>query len=519
MSEHSADPDIQGQVEVLITANQAFPRLEHLFLKARKHIVLGFRLFDPDTRLHSDEARALGDTWSDLVAHTLGRGVDIDLTLSDFDPVMVNDMHVQGQSFERRFNALNDGAGRMTARCLLYPAQGGLVPRLLFAFRTRKDLFRLVKRMNRADDPAQALQQAPGLHDLLSVENGRVKARPFALPRLYPLTLHHKLAVFDGEVTYIGGLDLNNRRFDDTDHNQAAQDTWHDLQLVLNDTAFARDAARFLDQMPRVIAGEQPPARPASPFVCTLARQRRSTTFSLRPKPLVADILDSHLAPICTARHLIYLESQYFRDRRVARALVAAAAREPGLALPMLLPAAPEDVAFEPTPGLEARFGEHLQARAIRKVRRAFGDRFLVVSPAQPRAPRPGDTEEERARLADAPIVYVHSKVSLFDDRSAIVSSANLNGRSLKWDAEAGVVLRDPEVVGRLRDAVFRHWLTENAGPEFFAPETAFAAWQARAFDNAARAPGDRTGFVLPHAVQPAKRLGQPLPGAPEEMV
>jgi len=66
---------------------------------------------------------------------------------------------------------------------------------------------------------------------------------------------------------------------------------------------------------------------------------------------------------------------------------------------------------------------------------------------------------------------------------------------------------------------VFDNWLTDDAGPEFHQPETAFAACKARAQKNAARSPADRIGFLLPYALTPARELAQPLPGAPEEMV
>ncbi len=47
-------------------------------------------------------------------------------------------------------------------------------------------------------------------------------------------------------------------------------------------------------------------------------------------------------------------------------------------------------------------------------------------------------TRHDRDRLGGAPMIYVHAKVSIFDRSAAIVSSANLNGRSLRWDTEAG---------------------------------------------------------------------------------
>ncbi len=109
--------------------------------------------------------------------------------------------------------------------------------------------------------------------------------------------------------------------------------------------------------------------------------------------------------------------------------------------------------------------------------------------------------------------------MSIFDARAAIVGSANLNGRSLYWDTEIGVELTHPEVVAGLRDRAFRHWLPEDAGPEFFDPRSAVAAWRRLALANRATAPEARRGFVLPYDPVPAERFGRDLPGVPNEMV
>jgi phospholipase D1/2 len=411
------------------------------------------------------------------------------------------------------------GAAEMKVRCLQHPAQGGIVPRLMFAPKTRASLRRVIDRLNTGHDPAHLLQGLPGLQDCVKIKDGKAQMRSLALPRLYPVTLHHKLAVFDGKITYVGGLDLNERRYDDHDHEQPAQDTWHDVQLVVTHSAIAKDARTYLRTLPPVIRGDIPAPRVQSPFLTTLSRQRPRNTFRLAPQPVSSMLFKAHLAQIRRARNFIYLETQFFRDRRIAKALARAGRRNPGLKLLLLVPAAPEDVAFSDSAGLDGRFGEFLQARAIRQVRRAFGSRFLVVSPAQRRTADQRDTNTARATLAGAPIIYVHAKLSLFDDQAAIVSSANLNGRSMKWDAEAGVLLTAPDQVRDIRRKVFDYWLAGPAEQSFINPESAFDAWAALAKTNAASAPDERRGFLVPYATKPAARVGVPIPGAPEEIV
>lgn len=180
------------------------------------------------------------------------------------------------------------------------------------------------------------------------------------------------------------------------------------------------------------------------------------------------------------------------------------------------MPAAPEDVAFENSSGLDARYGEELQVRCLSILRDAFGpDRMLVLSPVQPRLRR----SDGRETLKAAPIIYVHSKVSIFDDRAAILSSANLNGRSMRWDTEAGLELTAPEHVAQVRRRVMGHWLPEDSPEAALVPETAFDHWRALADRNSRAAPRDRAGFLIRYESDPARKLALPVPGVPEEMV
>ncbi|SMY09984.1 phospholipase D family protein [Flavimaricola marinus] len=519
-SRETVKSDGLDHLEILVNASEAYPRLEQLFLGAQSNISMGFRLFDLRTKLRSASARATGERWCDLFVHTLNRGVPIKLVLSDFDPVMAHDMHEQSWQFMAIACGINEltapGAARLTVRCVMHPARGGIVPRLAFAAKTRKELSRIVKSLNDDPDPEGRLRASPGLRGLLHVINGKVCAKKWALPQLQPVTLHHKMAVFDNATTYIGGLDLNERRFDDEKHQQPAQDTWHDLQLITRDLDVAASASAYLDDLSDVIDRKAEVNGLAQPFLATLSRRRRQNIFHLAPETVCSTIAEQHLSRIKTAKNLIYLETQYFRDRDIVRALASAARREPGLHLIVLLPAAPEALAFSDEASLDGRFGEYLQARAIRRVRRAFGERFLAVSPVQPRRPSAEDVATERATLASAPIIYVHSKVAIFDDNAAIVSSANLNGRSMNWDAEAGLLLTSTSQVLALKAKVFGRWL----GDEIDRPEAAdFEVWRRRAVENVAKAPEKRSGFIVPYDLDAAKKAGVPLPGAPEEMV
>ncbi len=505
--------------EILITAAEAFPAFERRVLAAEHEIVMGFRIFDPLTRLHSDAARKLGNTWIDLLADALCRGVRIEIHIADFDPVAATDLHGNCWRSMRILCGLRELVGpkagaRLTVRAEIHPARIGAIARLFFwpvvAARTRQ-----IVRAARGDAPShrrRILKYIPGVAWL---QNRRAEVPPLS----FPASHHQKLAVFDERWLYIGGLDLNDRRWDGHDHRRPAQQTWHDVQALLDDPDLAASARRHLKTFNATAAGDRDPADTPG-LLRTLSRdQSRHRPWTMTPRPVIRELRDAHLQAAARAERLIYLETQFFRDRGLARALARRGRACPELRMILILPGAPETVAFQHRPALNGRFGDFLQSRCIATLRRAFGPRLLVASPVQPRTPKTQDIDADRASLDGSPLVYLHAKVSIFDDMAGIVSSANLNGRSLHWDTEAGIALTEPAHVKNLRQAVFRHWLPDGAGAEFMAPETAFESWRRMVRQNHRRKPDERAGFLVPYDRKAAEQTALALPGVPEEMV
>ena len=358
------------------------------------------------------------------------------------------------------------------------------------------------------DAPALARMFRRGPHGALKVSKG-------VIPPLRPVTHHQKVAVIDREKLYIGGLDLDDRRADGKDHKKSAARTWADVQLSLTGP-IAAQAEDHLRAFTFEVEGEQPiPQRPG--LLRTLS-VRRTGLGALRigPKPQISEIADRTLQGVRGATEFIYLETQFLRDLHLARDIARRGHDAPDLGLIVVLPAAPEDLAFEGARGMDARFGEHLQSRCLEILDRAFGERAAFVSPAQPRGTAPDGT---RRVLCGAPIIYVHSKVSIFDDTLGIVSSANLNGRSARWDTEAGVALSDRAQVLHLRDRVMRHWLPDTPDPALLDPRLAPAAWRSLALANRDARPTDRQGFVLPYPIAAPRRFGRPIPGLTQDMM
>jgi len=519
-SYRAAEPALR----TLLTAAEGFPALERAFLSARTEIWASFRVFDPDTRLRSTEARRVGACWSDLVAHTLARGVRINLAITDFDPIAMPRLHRATWRSVRKLIAAAEIAGsapNLRVVAAMHPASTGLIPRLGFWPLILWKEIRLANWLNRLPHAAlvAVLREMPGIPPRLATSaGGRLRPRLWPLPRVYPATHHQKIAVFDRRTLYVGGLDLDERRFDTLQHERSADETWHDVQLLMTGPAVA-EAQHHLETFLDVTSGRRAAMRHRH-VLRTLSRPRPGRLLPFGPASVVQEIADAHEHMARNARRLIYLETQYFRDLRLARYLARLAEEKPGLTMILILPGAPEELAFARRVSLDARFGEFLQSRAIRILQRAFGSRLFVGAAAQLRSAndRAGNGTG-RDVLHGAPIIYIHAKVSIFDDRAAIVSSANLNGRSLRWDTEAGVALTDAAAVRALRRRVMAHWLPASAGQGFFETARAVTAWRGLALSNLKSRPEDRRGFLLPYDVAAAEKFAAEVPLVPPEVV
>ncbi|WP_170311923.1 phospholipase D family protein [Sulfitobacter sabulilitoris] len=505
------------EVTFLITASEAFVALEHAFLDATTEIRACFRIFDLTTHLQSDRGKAVGSDWFDLIADTLRRGVEISFVLTDFDPVAIGKMHAATWQSVRLMHAAAEASGRPDLlRCTgkIHPASVGALPRMMLALKSRPMLREQLDTLNGMSlaKRARAWRLRPGLHPLVRERDGKLLMKRFLIPELQPVTHHQKLAVFDRKLLYIGGLDLNDRRYDTPEHNQPPAQTWHDTQVMVTGPVaqVAHDhLAEFLD----TVAGRTA-AKPAPGLLRTMSRPRVFNVARISPRTVVSELAQAHYDLVGRAKKLIYLETQFFRDRKLANRLVDAVKANPDLHLLVVLPGAPEEIAFDNSKGADQQYGEYLQARYVTRVAKAFGSQAFFATPVKPQNGGSG-----RAAVRGAPLIYVHAKLSVFDDTDAIISSANLNGRSFRWDTEAGLWLDRPKDVSAIRERCFRHWMPQDADVACFAPETAVAGWRARAFENARLPPVSRKGFLLPYPIRPAKRFGRNLPGMPEDIV
>ena len=506
--------DDGGRAQFFLTAATAYPALERAFIEARSDISAGFRVFDPTTKLRSKEALAIGDTWGDLVAHTLARGVRFRLVLTDFDPVVRPSAHRMTWAAVKGWKAAAEASGRpdlFELHPAMHPARLGfgtsiiLWPKVMYEIRS--EVIRL-NGLSKAEAETD-LELMPQLAPHITGTHPNLRPNYFTFPRLVPTTHHQKLAVFDGETVYIGGLDLDERRYDTAEHNRDGEETWRDSQMIIR-SPLAADAKRHLDEVLDVTAGKAEPSK-LPHLLRTLSKPQSGKAFTFSPTPVLSEIEAAHLDGIKNARDLIYMETQFFRSVPVAKAMAEAAGKNPHLKVLLILPAAPEDVAFEDNSKSDARYGEYLQAKCLDLIQNAFGDRLFVAAPAQPRP----TSHSGRGALKSAELIYLHAKISIFDEAVALISSANLNGRSMRWDTEAGAALTHHADIVALRNLCLDHWFAGSARPM---PEDILDHTRQLALSNEALKPQDRQGFLLPMPLKPARRFGRNLPGVPEEV-
>ena len=488
------------EFQVLITAEEAWPAFEHAILKARSHVTASFRIFDMSTKLRSPEARERGDTWFDLLADALSRGVRIRLVVSDFDPVFATELHRLAWKTVRQAAALREIADcpmdQLQVTAALHPAKAGRLPWLAFLPAAAR---RMSKRLQALND-AQLSREA-------------VRLKKTKLPDLHTTSHHQKIAVIDDEWLYIGGLDLNERRFDDPTHDRIASQTWSDVQILVRGPEAAEAATHINTFLDSIDTCKKP--SPLTHIRRTLSAPRKLQFPYLSPRTLLSEIEEDHLQAFRAAQELIYIETQYVRARGLADRLAREARKRPGLHAIIILPGLPDEVAFSSEIGSDARYGLSLQNDALSTIQDGFGDRLILATPVRPQMA----ARDTIQTLAGSPLIHVHNKVLVQDADFALVGSANLNGRSLYWDTEAALRVSDPSRIATLRTRLMAHWWFDPLPAEAQAPDSLFPWWAEKIRENNVLSPENRHGFLVPHDSEALQEAWLSLPGVTENIV
>ena len=278
---------------------------------------------------------------------------------------------------------------------------------------------------------------------------------------------HQKLVLVrrindDGQVAFVGGIDLCHGRRDDAehrgdpqaerlDHSYGPHPPWHDLQAEVRGPAVADLAESFRERwndptplerhglrLPRIIArstdepakpGPLDPVGPPPAPVGRHAVQVLRTYPAKRPAYPFAHDGERSIARIYAkvldrARSLIYVEDQYFWSDEIALLYEQALRRARNLRLIVVVPRHPDRNGQ--ISGPTNRLGQLAMMEHLMEV---APDRIAVF-----------DLENEEA---DA--IYVHAKVVIIDDVVALIGSDNMNRRSWTHDSELSIAVLDEE--------------------------------------------------------------------------
>lgn len=276
---------------------------------------------------------------------------------------------------------------------------------------------------------------------------------------------HQKFAVIDRRISFLGGIDLCEARWDDRRHHQhnplrlshgKPSKPYHDVQAYLGGCETA-DILRevFLDRwarsegpkltLPECEAQPVDGYSPEEALPLAGSAVAFSRTDPRGPSDTVREVERLFVDAIAAAERLIYVETQYFSSQAICQAFVERMRQpeRPRLEIVLILNAKPEAMKEEIAVGFR-------QAKVLTRVKRIASETGhhlgLYGSLCEGESP-------------DRPATYIHSKLLIVDDRFLTVGSANLTNRSMGVDTElhasweaTGASEEDRQLRARIRD-------------------------------------------------------------------
>jgi phosphatidylserine/phosphatidylglycerophosphate/cardiolipin synthase-like enzyme len=333
----------------------------------------------------------------------------------------------------------------------------------------------------------------------------RIRCEPD--PREHPFHCHHEKTIcIDGELAFVGGIDLTDDagdRFDSSAHEARRRLGWHDVAARLRGPAVGDVHDHFAARW-HAVTGEtlELPAAPSAAGDTTVqvVRTVAEDMYDELPRGDFR-ILESYMRALRAARHLVYLENQFLWAPEIVAVLADKLRRSKhdDLRVVVLLPA-------------KANNGQDDTRGQLSVLAEADDDarRFLAA------------TIRSISGRRDDPL-YVHAKVGIVDDRWLTIGSANLNAHSLLNDTEMNLVTDDAALARETRVRLWAEHLELDESdvaatdPTVLVDECwrpiAAAQLQRR---NAGQAPTHRL-CALPGVSKRSSRLLGPLEGLTDD--
>jgi phosphatidylserine/phosphatidylglycerophosphate/cardiolipin synthase-like enzyme len=226
-----------------------------------------------------------------------------------------------------------------------------------------------------------------------------------------PMHCHHeKLIIVDGEVAFVGGIDLTSLggdRFDSSDHLMHGRLGWHDACSRVRGPAVADVSDHFAARW-RAVTGEHveetPPPAAAGDVELQVVRTVPEKIYDFLPRGDFR-IVEAYTRALRSARKFVYLESQFLWSAQVTE-ILASKLREPpsdDFRVVVVLPAKPNN-------GADTTRGQ----LGVLAAADNGAARFLAT------------TVSARSGALTGPL-YVHAKIGIVDDAWLSIGSANLN--------------------------------------------------------------------------------------------
>jgi phospholipase D1/2 len=292
----------------------------------------------------------------------------------------------------------------------------------------------------------------------------------FAFDDRHPIggSHHQKIVVVDDVLAFCGGIDLTGHRWDTAAHRVdeplrinatgSPYEPYHEVQAMVSGSV-AASLGTLVRRRWQALGETPPPVAPASldglwpddlePDLTDIDVAIARTFPSSETEPAIRECERLFVDSIAAARQSIYIESQYFTNDALARAL----------AMRLLEPEGPEIFVVIPKEchgWVEQQTMGALRDEALRTLIAADRWRRLrVVYPAASRA-------------RNVP-TFIHSKVMIADDRFVRIGSANFSRRSMGVDSEcdlaidAGSNRAHRAAVQRIRDRLIGEHLGVSA--------------------------------------------------------
>jgi phosphatidylserine/phosphatidylglycerophosphate/cardiolipin synthase-like enzyme len=250
-------------------------------------------------------------------------------------------------------------------------------------------------------------------------------------PREHPFHCHHeKTLVIDGEVAFVGGIDMTNfggDRNDSSAHPARRRLGWHDVGTRLRGPAVADVGAHFAlrwHELTGETVPQPPPPAPCGEHTVQVVRTVAEDMYQSLPRGDFR-ILESYVRALRAAQEFIYLENQFLWAPEIVH-LLADKLRDP-----------PRD---------SFRIVVVLPAKANNGQDDTRGQLSCLVAADDGAGRLLAATLRSRTGSRDDPL-YVHAKVGIVDDRWLTIGSANLNAHSLFNDTEMNVCTDHPALV------------------------------------------------------------------------